>query len=142
MRSRSRVCCRVGEEPDALIYEKLPHDIANRHVLIMDPILGTGNTVARAIQVYISLRLLVHLVQAAPDLLLFWLCMDSTQNACIPLFNVTFYCAISLNTQERGALEAVVHAGTAFEGLQASEHCILHPHCVTGRSQPRLHCLP
>jgi uracil phosphoribosyltransferase len=25
-----------------LIYEKLPHDIADRHVLLMDPILGTG----------------------------------------------------------------------------------------------------
>ena len=27
-----------------LIYEKLPHDIAERHVLLMDPILGTGNS--------------------------------------------------------------------------------------------------
>lgn len=45
------LACRVGEEPDDLIYEKLPHDIANRHVLLMDPILGTGNTVARALQV-------------------------------------------------------------------------------------------
>ena len=41
----------MGGEHDDLIYEKLPHDIAHRHVLLMDPILGTGNTVARAVQV-------------------------------------------------------------------------------------------
>ena len=46
-----RTPCSAGEEQDDLIYEKLPHDIAHRHVLLMDPILGTGNTVARAIQV-------------------------------------------------------------------------------------------
>lgn len=34
-----------------LIYEKLPGDIAKRHVLLMDPILATGNSAARAIQV-------------------------------------------------------------------------------------------
>ena len=34
-----------------LIYEKLPADIAERHVLLMDPILATGNSAVRAIQV-------------------------------------------------------------------------------------------
>lgn len=34
-----------------LIYEKLPADIAERYVLLMDPILGSGNSAARAIQV-------------------------------------------------------------------------------------------
>ncbi len=34
-----------------LIYEKLPADIAERHVLLMDPILATGNSAIRAIQV-------------------------------------------------------------------------------------------
>ena len=27
---------------DQLIYEKLPNDISDRHVLLLDPILGTG----------------------------------------------------------------------------------------------------
>lgn len=35
-----------------LIYEKLPADIAQRHVLLMDPILATGNSAARAIEVH------------------------------------------------------------------------------------------
>ena len=35
-----------------LIYEKLPADIAERHVLVMDPILATGNSAVRAIQVH------------------------------------------------------------------------------------------
>lgn len=34
-----------------LIYEKLPSDIAERHVLLMDPILATGNSAAKAIKV-------------------------------------------------------------------------------------------
>lgn len=34
-----------------LIYEKLPADIAERHVLLMDPILATGNSAVRAIEV-------------------------------------------------------------------------------------------
>ena len=38
-----------------LIYEKLPADIAERHVLLMDPILATGNSAVRAIQVCLLL---------------------------------------------------------------------------------------
>eukprot|EP00803_Ostreobium_quekettii_P000805 evm.model.scf_655.4 EVM.evm.TU.scf_655.4 scf_655:45614-53087(+) len=34
-----------------LIYEKLPKDIAQRSVLLMDPILGTGNSASKCIQV-------------------------------------------------------------------------------------------
>lgn len=34
-----------------LIYEKLPADIADRYVLLMDPILGSGRSASRAIQV-------------------------------------------------------------------------------------------
>ena len=34
-----------------IVYEKLPGDIAERYVLLMDPILGTGNSAARAIEV-------------------------------------------------------------------------------------------
>jgi uridine kinase len=37
-----------------LIYEKLPKDIAERHVMLMDPILATGNSAARAIQVLLE----------------------------------------------------------------------------------------
>jgi uracil phosphoribosyltransferase len=37
-------------EPE-IVYEKLPTDIAERFVLLMDPILGSGNSAARAIQV-------------------------------------------------------------------------------------------
>ena len=39
-----------GAEYD-LIYERLPKDIADRYVLLMDPILGTGNSAARCISV-------------------------------------------------------------------------------------------
>lgn len=34
-----------------LIYEKLPADIAERFVMLMDPILGSGTSAARAIEV-------------------------------------------------------------------------------------------
>lgn len=34
-----------------VIYEKLPADIAQRHVLLMDPILSTGNSAATAMEV-------------------------------------------------------------------------------------------
>ena len=40
--------------PQDVIYEKLPADIANRHVLLMDPILSTGNSAATAIEVLLS----------------------------------------------------------------------------------------
>ena len=48
------VSCRVRDQlvEQELIYEKLPKDIAQRHVLLMDPILATGNSAARAIQVH------------------------------------------------------------------------------------------
>ena len=34
-----------------IVYEKLPTDIADRYVLLMDPILGTGGSAARAVKV-------------------------------------------------------------------------------------------
>ena len=49
--------CRGHEIEQELIYEKLPADIAERHVLLMDPILATGNSAARAIQVRFSGKL-------------------------------------------------------------------------------------
>ena len=50
------MCFRGHEIEQELIYEKLPADIAERHVLLMDPILATGNSAARAIQVSFSQR--------------------------------------------------------------------------------------
>ena len=44
---------RHGTDYD-LIYEKLPKDIAERYVFLMDPILGTGNSAARCIEVSTS----------------------------------------------------------------------------------------
>ncbi|XP_026392982.1 uridine kinase-like protein 4 isoform X1 [Papaver somniferum] len=39
--------------PQQLIYEKLPNDISDRHVLLLDPILGTGNSAVEAISLLI-----------------------------------------------------------------------------------------
>ncbi|KAL4430783.1 hypothetical protein ABPG75_006039 [Micractinium tetrahymenae] len=55
-----------------LIYEKLPADIAERYVLLMDPILGSGNSAARAIQVLLEKgveegKVLLLTVIAAPE---------------------------------------------------------------------------
>lgn len=55
-----------------LIYEKLPKDIQDRHVLLMDPILGTGNSAARCIQVLMAKgvkesRILFLSLIAAPE---------------------------------------------------------------------------
>lgn len=49
--SKNEACARNESVEEELVYEKLPRDIAERHVLLMDPILGTGNTASRAIQV-------------------------------------------------------------------------------------------
>lgn len=38
------------DEQHPLVYFKLPDDIADRHVLVMDPILSSGYTVVRAIE--------------------------------------------------------------------------------------------
>ncbi|BDA43816.1 Uridine kinase-like protein 4 [Coccomyxa sp. Obi] len=67
MENALRACCkgikigkilvhRVGDHvmEKELIYEKLPADIAERHVLVMDPILATGNSAVKAIQVVLS----------------------------------------------------------------------------------------
>ena len=58
--NKCRGTCKVGDTvvDEELVYEKLPGDIAQRHVLLMDPILATGNSAARAIQV--TSRFLQH----------------------------------------------------------------------------------
>jgi len=52
---------RVGDrvedseaQSDCIIYERLPLDIADRYVLLMDPILGTGSSASRAIRVLLD----------------------------------------------------------------------------------------
>ncbi|XP_023535840.1 LOW QUALITY PROTEIN: uridine kinase-like protein 3 [Cucurbita pepo subsp. pepo] len=65
MENALRACCkgikigkilihREGDNGQHLIYEKLPSDISNRHVLLLDPILGTGNSAVQAISLLIS----------------------------------------------------------------------------------------
>lgn len=41
-----RVCNRNFLSLKQLIYEKLPKDISERHVLLLDPVLATGNLLA------------------------------------------------------------------------------------------------
>jgi hypothetical protein len=38
----------------SIIYEKLPSDIAKRHVLLLDPILATGNSAVEAINILLT----------------------------------------------------------------------------------------
>nr|ADI48274.1 uridine cytidine kinase [Carica papaya] len=64
MENALRACCkgikigkilihREGDNGQQLIYEKLPTDISERHVLLLDPILGTGNSAVQAINLLI-----------------------------------------------------------------------------------------
>ncbi|XP_077214489.1 uridine kinase-like protein 4 isoform X2 [Tasmannia lanceolata] len=64
MENALRACCkgikigkilihREGDNGQQLIYEKLPNDISDRHVLLLDPILGTGNSAVQAISLLI-----------------------------------------------------------------------------------------
>ncbi|KAG6407405.1 hypothetical protein SASPL_130396 [Salvia splendens] len=65
MENALRACCkgikigkilihREGDNGQQLIYEKLPSDISDRHVLLLDPILGTGNSAVEAISLLIK----------------------------------------------------------------------------------------
>eukprot|EP01025_Chloroclados_australasicus_P067595 TRINITY_DN9356_c0_g1_i3.p2 TRINITY_DN9356_c0_g1~~TRINITY_DN9356_c0_g1_i3.p2 ORF type:complete len:489 (-),score=30.53 TRINITY_DN9356_c0_g1_i3:237-1703(-) len=69
---RHTISNEQGFGQDELVYEKLPADIALRHVLLMDPILGTGNTACRAIRVLLDKgveedRILFLSLIAAPE---------------------------------------------------------------------------
>ena len=37
-----------------IVYERLPTDVAERYVLLMDPILGTGSSASRAVRVLLD----------------------------------------------------------------------------------------
>mmetsp|Transcript_2503 Transcript_2503/g.4309 ORF Transcript_2503/g.4309 Transcript_2503/m.4309 type:complete len:477 (+) Transcript_2503:66-1496(+) len=67
METALRACCkgiRIGkilihrtkDQGTEIGYEKLPHDISQRHVLLMDPILATGSSVLRACELLIKHR--------------------------------------------------------------------------------------
>ncbi|CBI15643.3 hypothetical protein VitviT2T_025692 [Vitis vinifera] len=65
MENALRACCkgikigkilihRDGDNGKQLIYEKLPKDISERHVLLLDPVLATGNSANQAIELLIK----------------------------------------------------------------------------------------
>uniref|UniRef100_A0A162AKT1 uridine/cytidine kinase n=1 Tax=Daucus carota subsp. sativus TaxID=79200 RepID=A0A162AKT1_DAUCS len=65
MENAVRACCkgikigkilihRDGDNGKQLIYEKLPKDISERHVLLLDPVLATGNSANQAIELLIQ----------------------------------------------------------------------------------------
>ncbi|KAL2246848.1 uridine kinase-like protein 1, chloroplastic [Sesamum indicum] len=65
MENALRACCkgikigkilihRHGDNGKQLIYEKLPKDICERHVLLLDPVLATGNSANEAIELLIQ----------------------------------------------------------------------------------------
>ncbi|GAB4847961.1 Uridine kinase-like protein 1, chloroplastic [Ancistrocladus abbreviatus] len=65
MENALRACCkgikigkilihRDGDNGKQLIYEKLPKDISERHVLLLDPVLATGNSACQAIELLIQ----------------------------------------------------------------------------------------
>lgn len=65
MENALRACCkgikigkilihRDGDDGKQLIYEKLPNDIRERHVLLLDPVLATGNSANQAIGLLIQ----------------------------------------------------------------------------------------
>ncbi|KAF9604246.1 hypothetical protein IFM89_004952 [Coptis chinensis] len=65
MENALRACCkgikigkilihREGDNGKQLIYEKLPNDISERHVLLLDPVLATGNSAGQAIELLIQ----------------------------------------------------------------------------------------
>ncbi|CAH9122647.1 unnamed protein product [Cuscuta epithymum] len=65
MENALRACCKgikigkilihgEGKSGRQLIYEKLPSDIASRHVFLLDPVLASGNSAVKAISVLLS----------------------------------------------------------------------------------------
>ncbi|XP_047156029.1 uridine kinase-like protein 4 [Vigna umbellata] len=65
MENALRACCKGikigkilihghGTNGRQLVYEKLPKDIASRHVLLLDPVLATGNSAVKAISLLLK----------------------------------------------------------------------------------------
>jgi hypothetical protein len=59
-----------GLDQEEVVYERLPADIAERHVLLLDPVLGTGHTACRAVQVVLA--------RGVPQSRVLFLCMIAT----------------------------------------------------------------
>lgn len=59
-----------GLSQEEVVYERLPADIADRHVLLLDPVLGTGHTACRAIQVVLA--------RGVPQYRVLFLCLIAT----------------------------------------------------------------
>lgn len=51
----SKLLLRSGDRvlEEHTVFERLPTDISERYVLLLDPIIGTGETAVRAVQVCI-----------------------------------------------------------------------------------------
>jgi uracil phosphoribosyltransferase len=59
-----------GLDQEEVVYERLPSDVHDRHVLLLDPVLGTGHTACRAIQVLLA--------RGVPQSRVLFLCMIAT----------------------------------------------------------------
>lgn len=58
---RARTCRHGTIGGQELVYQKLPSDISKRFVMLLDPVLGTGNTACKTIQVRLARRGMLHL---------------------------------------------------------------------------------
>ncbi|CAK0821389.1 unnamed protein product [Prorocentrum cordatum] len=84
MENALRSCCQgvklgkvlITRSPDgacSVAYDALPHDVTGRHVLVMDPVLSTGNTILRVVDLLTRQRqvaeakIIVLSLVAAPD---------------------------------------------------------------------------
>ncbi|KAI8016055.1 AUGMIN subunit 4 [Camellia lanceoleosa] len=67
----------------ALIYEKLPKDISERHVLLLDPVLATGNSANQAIELLIQ--------KGVPESHIIFLNLISVKNAMAELGRLLMY---------------------------------------------------
>eukprot|EP00877_Chromochloris_zofingiensis_P004396 jgi/Chrzof1/13958/Cz08g19120.t1 len=106
MESALRTCCKgikIGKilihrhhgatangKAEDLIYEKLPSDISDRFVMLLDPVLSTGNSAARAIQVLLD--------KGVPEEKIFFLCIIAAPEGICHL--CTRFPALKLITSE------------------------------------------
>jgi len=84
MENALRSCCQgvklgkvlITRSPDgacSVAYDALPHDVTGRHVLVMDPVLSTGNTILRVVDLLTRQRqvaeakIIVLSLVAAPE---------------------------------------------------------------------------
>jgi hypothetical protein len=80
-----------------VIYEKLPADIAQRYVMLMDPVLSTGNSACRAIevgnaQINVKLKVLPLLWQRRALCLCFYLLPEPLHDENHIMMNFLYLC--------------------------------------------------